>query len=306
VSDEDGFTDWLHGPVAVVGLGLIGGSLAGALASAGVPVYGVEPLAGARRLVRRRGWAERLWAAPGPALARCPTVVVCVPTGALESALAAIGDHLAPGAVVTTVAGQLAGPAEALRRHLPPSAHGIAGHPMAGSERSGAGAARADLYAGAVWAVARPRGRGERPAAARVRALARRVGARPRPVDPDRHDAAMAWVSHLPYLVSAALARAVAAGEADGLGLASLAGPALRDTTRVAASPAWMAQSTVSAPPAARARALAAFDAAWRETLALLEAEDADRLGELAERSAAARRLLLAGQVRRGRVRRHT
>ena len=120
---------------------------------------------------------------------------------------------------------------------LPAGVRFVGGHPMAGAERGGFEAARADLFAGAPWALV-----GGGPARAAVAALVRQLGARPVACGAEEHDRAVAFTSHLPQLLATALAAEL---EARGDALAAeLVGPAGRDLLRLAASP-WAVWSDV-------------------------------------------------------------
>jgi prephenate dehydrogenase len=111
----------------------------------------------------------------------------------------------------------------------------IGGHPLGGAARGGIDAARADLFLGRPWLLTTPAGT---PAAAIecVRAFVRALGATPRDIAADAHDRLLAFLSHLPQLTASALMQVV--GEAAGDDGLALSGRGLRDTTRLAASPA--------------------------------------------------------------------
>ena len=109
------------------------------------------------------------------------------------------------------------------------------GHPMGGAERPGPGAAHAELFAGRPWALC-PSGSTRPEALAAVRALALQCGAEPVVLTAQEHDAAVAAASHLPQIAASALAATLLAGPSRGADPVRLAGPGLRDTTRIAAS----------------------------------------------------------------------
>jgi len=211
----------------VVGLGVMGGSLVRALAARGdVEVSGWSPEAEERR-------------AASPLLARAPDTVQDMWEGAdlvvLATPLEAVLNLLpraaagAPEAVLTDVA-SLRAPVEKAVRTLGIGPRHVGSHPMVGSEASGYEAASDDLYRDApVWVVeehARERARQA------VRALWTSVGARPRRVSAQAHDALMARVSHLPQLAATALATALKDAGVDPSAL----GPGGLDMTRLAES----------------------------------------------------------------------
>lgn len=225
-------------PAVVVGTGLIGTSVALALRAAGVPVRladnDPQPLAAAA--ASGAGTAE---AGPNPAAdGPVELVVVAVPPDAVaEVVIQRLLRH--PDAVVTDVSSVKAGPLRRLMSGPAALDRYVGSHPMAGSERSGPEAGRADLFAGRPWAVT-PHPQSRPSAIAAVHRLAVLTGAVPVTMDADAHDAAVAAVSHLPHV-----AAAVVAGQlVDAAGpVLALTGPGLRDVTRIAAgNPALWAQ----------------------------------------------------------------
>ena len=189
--------------VAIVGLGLIGGSLARALAALNRPprVVATSQRASNLELAERAGAIEAGSTDPEAVLAGADLVVYATP---LDVTLRLLADHRGrwpAGAVVTDVA-SLKGPVEEAMRALGESARYTGSHPMAGGEGSGFRHSAADLLAGAtVWLTGTGTG------AAGVEALWRAVGAHPRWTTADEHDRLMSWCSHLPQLASNALAR---------------------------------------------------------------------------------------------------
>lgn len=222
--------------VGVVGLGLVGGSLALDLLDRGRPVVGTDLDAEHRRLAAAAG-IEVLDDLDAVAL-RADLVVVAVPPGAVGPVLAAVA-AVAPEVVVTDVA-SVKSPAT-LGLTAPP-ARWVGGHPMAGTERSGFAAARPGMLAGATWLLTPPDSI-DRQALEAVLELVLAVQAVPVVLDPDEHDRMVAAVSHVTHLLSYALH-----GVAGRLGrdlVDLVAGPSFRDATRVAASdPSFWADVT--------------------------------------------------------------
>ena len=208
----------------VLGAGLLGTSVGLALSGVRDVVLSDEQPEVVERAVARG--AGRAWDGSEPA----DLVLACVPPAAVGLALATAA-HLGVGATFSHVSSvQTAVAAELEALHPVPGAV-CGGHPVAGSERSGPDAARADLFAGRPWAVCP--GPSSSPAAVEaVTSLALDCGAEPRRMTPQEHDAALALVSHLPQVVSSALAARLL----DATDAAALAGGGLRDTTRIAAS----------------------------------------------------------------------
>ena len=215
--------------VAIAGLGLIGGSIARALAASGHHVTGLDVPAVLRR-ARRAGAIAVSATSAVEAAARSDVVFLAAPPRAnlrLLRALA-VGGH---GAIVTDV-GSVKRPicAEAIRLGL---RRFVGGHPMAGSPAAGFGASDAALFEGRAWVLTPAPGR--RPPR-RLLALIRDLGARPVVTTPAEHDRAVAFLSHVPQIVAWALADA-AGGDPVARRHLRLAGPAYRDMTRIADSP---------------------------------------------------------------------
>lgn len=264
--------------VAVAGLGLIGGSLALA-----VKARGWDHRASAREAARRRGIdvADTL----GEALDGAGIAVAAVPTDAVPALLLEMF-RAAPSAVLTDAA-SIKRPIADGAAALPADARFVAGHPMAGSQKSGVEAADAGLFRGRPWILC-PTARSDEKSLAAVEEVVRSAGARPVRLDAASHDRLMTWASHLPLAVAAALARAAGAGA--GPELSSVAGPGLLDTTRVAGQPALLALELALADP----RALADAVDAVREELArlgeALRAGDATAIRAFLEEASARRR----------------
>jgi prephenate dehydrogenase len=221
----------VRSPVGIVGLGLMGGSLARALAR--LPdAPDVVAWSRDRRdleLAREAGVVQHAAATPEEAAAGAALVVYAVPLGAI---LEMIGTHRRtwpPDAVITDVAG-LKTPVLERARAAGVADRFVGSHPMTGAEASGFAAARAGIYQGVpVWITDDT---GDPEAHAAVAALWRAVGADPRRVGAEAHDRRMVWASHLPQLASNALAGVL---EEHGLARADL-GPGGHDMTRLAAS----------------------------------------------------------------------
>nr|WP_208382588.1 prephenate dehydrogenase [Microbacterium ulmi] len=216
----------VRGTVRIVGAGLLGASIGHALTAEGVDVALADSSPAQLRLAVDYGAGRRARDDDDPTL-----VVVAVPpdvtADVIERELASF-----PNAVVTDVASVKSEPVRALRERGVDLARYIGSHPLAGRERGGAIAARADIFVGRPWVVCRDE---ETSAAdlALVEGLALDLGATPIEMTPDEHDRAVALVSHVPQLVASLLAgRFVDAPD----GSLRLAGQGVRDTTRIAAS----------------------------------------------------------------------
>jgi prephenate dehydrogenase len=236
--------------VAVIGLGLVGGSLARALTAAGYRVTGIDwPLVVRRALATRAIAVGRTRA---EAAAACEVVLLAAPPATNLRLLRRLAKLARPGLVVSDVSsvkGEIAREARRLRLR-----GFVGGHPMAGSEKRGFAASSARLFTGRPWWIVP--GRDAR-ATRVVRALVRATGARPITIGPATHDRAMAFLSHAPQVVSWAI---LDAARHDPVARRQLrrAGPGFRDMTRLARSPRPLWREILDSNRDEVARALAA------------------------------------------------
>ena len=250
--------EWIRS-VAVVGLGVMGGSVAKGVArrAPDVPVFGVEPDARSARAAARDG--VRLVGDLGECSVEGGVVVFAAP---LDETVALVRETAAAwseAALATDVA-SLKVPVLAAAGRGGGGDVFVGAHPMCGSERSGYAAARADLFEGVdVWLCpgdgGGPAGTGS--ATARASAFWRLLGARPGTIAADRHDRMMAWASHLPQLLANALAAAL---DEAGLGR-ELLGPGGTDMTRLAGSSPEVWTPLLEAAATEDARALRSAEA---------------------------------------------
>jgi prephenate dehydrogenase len=239
--------------VAVVGLGLIGGSLALGLRAAGLRVLGVDPDPAATALARNRGAIETGASDLRPVSA-ADVVVIASPLASIAEVAVAAARQMRPGAVLADVGSVKAPVVAAVHAGLPAGVHFVGGHPMAGNEGQGMAAADAALLRGRAF-ILTPTLRTAPEAVATMEAVIARLGMRSVLLDPVQHDEFVAQVSHLPYLLSLALDRAIA-DDARAVG-----GPTMIEMTRVARSPAGMWAEICRANRDAILRALERFEA---------------------------------------------
>ncbi|MDD3353432.1 prephenate dehydrogenase/arogenate dehydrogenase family protein [Zoogloea sp.] len=223
--------------LVVCGVGLIGGSVALALRRAGLVnrIVGVgrrpEPLAQAKSL----GIIDEVSTDWASALEGAELVLLAMPVGQMDAVAASLAAHLAPGTLVTDAGSTKRDVIEAIYRHL--GAHlgtVVPAHPIAGAEKSGPAAARADLYQGRKVVVT-PLPENAPEAVARVREVWSACGALIHEMSPQEHDRVFAAVSHLPHLLAFGLVHDLA-GRANAEQLFSYAASGFRDFTRVAGS----------------------------------------------------------------------
>ncbi|TAK26185.1 MAG: prephenate dehydrogenase/arogenate dehydrogenase family protein [Chloroflexota bacterium] len=222
--------------LAIVGLGLIGGSLGLALKSAGsdYEIIGHNRHYEAAGQAMKAGAVDRAeWNLPR-AVDEADVVVVAVAPRAIETVFRDIAPYLRPGTIVTDVGSTKVDVLAWAESILPSHADFVGGHPMAGKELSGIAAADAALFRGATYCIVS----GTRSTARgidTVAAIARAVGARPYFLEAAEHDSYVAAVSHVPFIAAASLVGAVSAapGWTD---MARLAAGGFRDSTRTASA----------------------------------------------------------------------
>lgn len=224
--------------LAILGAGLIGGSIARAARERGgvaaEVVAGDKPDIVAR--VRELGFADRAESDLAEAVRGADAVVLAVPVGAVREVMARIAPALAPGAIVTDTGSTKGSVIRDAVPLLPQGVHFIPGHPMAGTEFSGPDAGFSTLFEGR-YVILTPTPDADPAAAARVEEMWRRLGAEVERMDAATHDKVVAIVSHLPHLIAFTIC-----GTADDLAEESresvlkFAASGFRDFTRIAAS----------------------------------------------------------------------
>jgi len=209
---------------------------------------------------------------PAAAAEGADICILCTPIGAMEEVARAIAPVMAPGGAVTD-AGSVKG---SVVNALEPILGGrfVGSHPMAGSERSGLAAARADLFQGAT-AVVTPTAKSDPQAVAAVEAMWREAGCRIVTMTPAEHDEAVARISHLPHAAAAALVNAINRRLPEAQ---KIAGGGYRDTTRIAAGPPAMWSEILLENKAALIAGLEDFTHTLEELKALLHAHNAAAL----------------------------
>ena len=274
--------------LALVGTGLIGGSFALALKQAGAvrEVLGVGRNPARLTVARELGLIDRAadWAEAGQA----DCILLAMPVGETEAVLKNLAPHLKPGAIVTDAGSTKSDVVEAARVALGTRfADFVPGHPIAGSEQSGPGAARADLYQG-KRVVLTPQAETRAGAIATVRALWEAAGAQVETLEAAQHDRIFAAVSHLPHLAAFALVDDLAE-RADGDTFFRFAASGFRDFTRIAGSSPEMWRDIALANRDAVVAELDAYLDALQILRQAVDAEDSDALLKIFSRARAAR-----------------
>ncbi len=281
--------------LAILGVGLIGGSLALACRERGLArtIVGANRSAAAREATRRLGMVDATTADPAEAARGATLVVLGAPVGALGDLLRAAGPALAPGVVVTDVGSVKGELVAALEGLTPAGCAFVGGHPIAGREHSGPEAARADLFVGARC-ILTPTARTDPEALRQVEALWAAVGAQVLRMDPTWHDALLAAVSHLPHVVAYALMDALLEEEATGRELLRFGGGGLRDFTRIASSDPSMWRDICVANRGALLQALRRFRGSLDRLEAAIASGDGPVLSATFARAKAGRDRLVA------------
>ena len=256
--------------IAVIGTGLIGTSIALALRERGSTVWLTDSDPAAARLAADLGAGELL---PDATNDPADVAVIAVPPAAVAATLAeAQTRNLAHS--YTDVASVKQLPVADARNQGCDLTRYVPGHPLAGREKHGPAAARADLFLGRTWALC-PLPETSEAAIQAVTDLVRTCGAVPVRTDPAAHDRWVALISHAPHLVAAAMAARLE--EAPGEAL-DLAGQGLRDVTRIAAGDTALWTQILSGNAAPVAEVLAAVAADLAEAARVLaEDDDSDK-----------------------------
>ena len=282
------------GKLAIVGVGLIGGSFALAARAAGC----VGQITGVGRSRANLERAKALGvidadATLAEAVRGADVVLLAMPVGATAAVLRAIAPHLHAGTVVTdagsTKSDVVAAARDALGERLP---RFVPGHPIAGAEQSGVDAARAGLFSG-KRTVLTPLDETDADAREIVRELWRACGAEVHEMAPATHDQVFAAVSHLPHLIAYALVHDIATHDAADL-LFEYAASGFRDFTRIASSHPEMWRDICMANRAALLAELSRFESVLVEARRLLDAQDAAGLERLFDGARRARNEWLA------------
>ncbi len=254
----------------IIGTGLIGTSIALALREQGWQVWLTDSDPAAAQLAADLGAGDPL---PGIIKDQADVAVIAVPPAAVAPTLAAAqAKNLAR--CYTDVASVKQMPVAMAREHGCDLTRYVPGHPLAGRERHGPAAARADLFLGRSWALCPLPGTSGQ-AAGTVTDLVRACGAVPVRTDPAAHDRWVALISHAPHLVAAAMAARLEEAPRDAL---DLAGQGLRDVTRIAAGDTALWTQILSANAAPVAEVLAAVAADLAEAArTLADGDDPDK-----------------------------
>jgi cyclohexadieny/prephenate dehydrogenase len=284
--------------VAILGVGLIGSSLARVMRRDGL----VGHIAGHARSQQTRDKAvelaivDSMHSEAGAAVADADLVMVCTPLGAYAAVGAAIGPHLKPGAILSDVGSVKQAVIRDLGPIVPDHVHFVPGHPIAGTEHSGPESGFAELFEGR-WCILTPPPGTDQSAVERVAELWRRCGSQVEIMEPSHHDQVLAITSHLPHLIAYCIVGTVTGvEEATQKEVIKFSASGFRDFTRIAASDPVMWRDVFLNNREAVLEMLGRFS----EDLAALQRNirwgEADKLHELFTRTRAIRRGIIAAK----------
>lgn len=272
--------------VAIVGIGLMGGSLAGALKKRGAcrEVRGVARREETIEEALRRGFINEGTCDLAKGVEQADLIVLATPVRTVLELVPQVGSLAPAGCLLMDLSSTKARVVEAMKA-LPPYLQAIGGHPMCGKEASGVVAAEADLYEGATF-VLTPLRQGSGQALRRTSSealtlaqeLVEAIGAQPLLMDAERHDRLVAAVSHLPYLLSVGLVATAEEVAAEDEMVWELAASGFRDASRLAASDVTMMLDILLTNRQAVGETLSRFANQLNAIAHLLETDDVQTL----------------------------
>jgi cyclohexadieny/prephenate dehydrogenase len=224
--------------IALIGFGLIGGSIARAARLQGLAdeIVTTARSAKSRARVKELGIVDDVLETNAEAVKDADLVILCIPVGACGAVAQEIADHLKPGAIVSDVGSVKGAVVRDMAPHLPASAHFVPAHPVAGTENSGPDSGFAELFINR-WCILTPPDGTDPNAVERLRAFWAGLGARVEIMTPDHHDLVLAITSHLPHLIAYTIVGT--ADELEGVTQSEVlkfSAGGFRDFTRIAAS----------------------------------------------------------------------
>jgi cyclohexadieny/prephenate dehydrogenase len=224
--------------IALIGFGLIGGSIARAARLQGLAgeIVTTARSAKTRARVKELGIVDDVVETNAAAVKDADLVILCIPVGACGEVAQEIAGHLKPGAIVSDVGSVKGAVVRDMAPHLPASAHFVPAHPVAGTENSGPDSGFAELFINR-WCILTPPDGTDPDAVERLRAFWAGLGARVEIMTPDHHDLVLAITSHLPHLIAYTIVGT--ADELEGVTQSEVlkfSAGGFRDFTRIAAS----------------------------------------------------------------------
>ena len=228
----------LFNRLALIGVGLIGSSIARAAREQGLvrSIVATARSPQTRRRVAELGLADQVVETNADAVEGADLVIVCVPVGVCGEVAREIADKLQAGAIVSDVGSVKGSVLRDMSRYIPPSVHFVPAHPVAGTEFSGPDAGFAELFVNR-WCILTPPENADESAVSRLTTFWTTLGANVATMTAEHHDLVLAITSHLPHLIAYTIV-----GTADELGqvtrseVLQFSAGGFRDFTRIAAS----------------------------------------------------------------------
>ena len=280
--------------VTIVGLGLIGSSIARAVRATmpTVRITGHDASHDVRERARMLDFCDDVTDTPGAAVVDADLVILCVPVGAMGAVAAEIADDLPADAIVSDVGSSKQSVLTALRAALP-QATIMPAHPVAGTENSGPDAGFASLFKGR-WCIVTPPEGSDPAAAERVTEFWRRIGANVETMDPRHHDLVLAVTSHLPHLIAYTIVGTASdMEEVTQSEVIKYSAGGFRDFTRIAASDPTMWRDVFLNNKEAVLEMLQRFTEDLTALQRAIRWDDGDALFELFTRTRAVRRSII-------------
>ncbi len=284
--------------VTIIGIGLIGSSLARALRQQSLAreIVGCDKSETVRQKALELGIVDRALEDPGAAVAGADLTVIATPLSAYRGLGERIGPHLAPGAILSDVGSVKEAVIHELQPALPPHVHLIPGHPVAGTEHSGPEAGFAELFRDR-WCILTPVPHTDAAALARLSAMWEAVGMRVVEMDPVHHDKVLAMTSHLPHLIAYTIVGTATDLEESLKGeVIKFSAGGFRDFTRIAASDPVMWRDVFLNNRQAVLEMLQRFSEDLSALQRAIRWGEGDKLEELFTRTRAIRRSVIAAR----------
>lgn len=276
--------------VAIAGLGLIGGSLAGALKKSGIvaDVTGIDIDKQSLDYALRKKIIDHGYTNIDEGVSGAEIVVIATNVGDIVKTAVKIFPRARNGAVITDVGSVKGNIVSKLDKITPANLHFVGGHPIAGTENSGVKASDPDLFRGKRFIIT-PTSKTDPAAINKVSVLWKAAGAEVYEMDPGTHDRIFGVVSHLPHIVAYSLVDSILSA-ADSETLLDFAGGGLRDYTRIAASSPGMWTDIFTANRESTIKAIRKFRKSLDRIEAAIEQKDSEKLRKLLSKSAKAKR----------------
>ena len=282
----------IFGRVTIIGLGLIGSSIARAARrmNAAGEIVAADASDAVRARVLELGVADRAEADLADAVKDADFVVLCVPVGANGAVAEAIGPHLKPGCIVSDVGSVKSAVVAAVAPHLPAGVGFVPAHPVAGTEHSGPDAGFAALFLGR-WCILTPPEGSDAEHVAKVQTFWRAIGSNVEVMTPSHHDLVLAITSHVPHLIAYNIVGTAAdLEEVTQSEVIKFSAGGFRDFTRIAASDPTMWRDIFLHNKDAVLEMLGRFNEDLAALQRMIRWGDGDGLFELFTRTRAIRR----------------